>query len=995
MGKRKRNDGAEGSKDGDAAPHCPATVFVSNLPYTFKSSDLEEVFSEVGPIRRCFMVMQKGTEVSRGFGFVQFAVVPDAEKALELKNGAEVSGRKIRVKLAMQRLSLEQRKAKNAETGENDSNKESDIPPVKATKEISQSPVEEVKSVPAMISKKPMDEGLIEKNKSEPAKDFKKAVNIDDKAKSSDKQRVARTVIFGGLNADSAIEVFRLAGTVGTIVSINYPLPKKDFEQHGLAREGCTLGACELLFDSVKSALDSVKKLHRQKVKGQLVWARQLGGEGSKTRKWRVIVRNLPFKAKEEQIKELFSSAGFVWDVTIPPKSEEGISKGFAFVSFTSKQDAEKAIKNINGKIFAKRTLAVDWAVPKKVYDVASKSAASDEAAKNENDSDTDRESEIDDQNEENKNENQEEDFGKESEVSRRVLETLINSSAPKSESAPAHHDSESEADSTDDDESAELIEQNNNKKEMQVQKDVKKEVKSNNKEVQVQKDVKKEMKSNNKEALVQKDVKNNNKELPLQKDVKKEVKNESEKKKTAGDADLDRTVFINNLPFDATNEEVREKFSVFGKVESFLPVLHKVTKRPRGTGFLKFSSPSEAESAVSASNAAPGLGILIKGRALKVTCAINRESARRIEADKAKVEPQDRRNLYLAKEGEILPGTPAAQGVSEADMKKRETAAKRKAEMLQSPKFHVSRTRLIIYNLPKNMGPVDVKKLCVDAIQSRATKQRPVIQKVNILNNDKKKVEPGNKKHSRGVAFVDFKDHEHAIVALRVLNNNPDTFGPDRRPIVEFALENFEKLRIQNMRKEYNEKVKEGKIKTAQTVSDQRTDEKEERGPKRFKREKAQNKAVQNEEKKDRNKEEPKKRFGKRENNRNNKGAIKKLENNEKDGKMNKGPQGDETTGTKQPKIIAKKNAPNEGGPKEEASRKRKDNPKYDQDFKNLRKKQKNKNDSSGKEVVDKLDMLIEQYKSKFTKNRGENNEKKESTLKSRNGEAKKRWYE
>ena len=29
-------------------------------------------------------------------------------------------------------------------------------------------------------------------------------------------------------------------------------------------------------------------------------------------------------------------------------------------------------------------------------------------------------------------------------------------------------------------------------------------------------------------------------------------------------------------------------------------------------------------------------------------------------------------------------------------------------------------------------------------------------------------------KKHPRAVAFVDFKDHEHALVALRVLNNNP-----------------------------------------------------------------------------------------------------------------------------------------------------------------------------------------------------------------------------
>jgi nucleolar protein 4 len=94
---------------------------------------------------------------------------------------------------------------------------------------------------------------------------------------------------------------------------------------------------------------------------------------------------------------------------------------------------------------------------------------------------------------------------------------------------------------------------------------------------------------------------------------------------------------------------------------------------------------------------------------------------------------------------------------------------------MLQSPKFHVSKTRLIIYNLPKTMTINDVKKLCREAVISRAHKQNPVIRKVNILKNEKKSSSTAQK-HSRGVAFVDFQEHEHALVALRVLNNNPGT---------------------------------------------------------------------------------------------------------------------------------------------------------------------------------------------------------------------------
>ncbi|RWW15336.1 hypothetical protein GW17_00020829 [Ensete ventricosum] len=70
--------------------------------------------------------------------------------------------------------------------------------------------------------------------------------------------------------------------------------------------------------------------------------------------------------------------------------------------------------------------------------------------------------------------------------------------------------------------------------------------------------------------------------------------------------------------------------------------------------------------------------------------------------------------------------------------------------------------------------------------------------------------------KHSRGVGFVDFKEHEHALVALRVLNNNPETFGLDHRPIVEFAFDNIQKLRQQKAKldsiKENNTKSEDGK---------------------------------------------------------------------------------------------------------------------------------------------------------------------------------------
>lgn len=419
----------------------------------------------------------------------------------------------------------------------------------------------------------------------------------------------------------------------------------------------------------------------------------------------------------------------------------------------------------------AKRPIAVDWAVPKKIYANATKSTTkegtSTDGNKDDDNTDTSFVSEIDadavdETSHHNDNSEADEatfcsqgnvplstevDFGTEAEVARKILENLIKSSL-----------SVSNSEATD-----------------SVEKE--KAVNSISRELPAP-------------------------EITLCTYKKRYTKHQEHTSEDfiEKDDDLNRTIFISNIPFDIESEEVKQRFSVFGEVQTFVPVLHQLTKRPRGTAFLKFRTATAADAAICSANDANGLGIILKGRQLKVLKALDKESARKKGIENMKNEVQDRRNLYLAKEGEILADSPAAEGVSKADMEKREMLAKKKIEMLRSPKFHVSRTRLIIYNVLKTMTQENVKKMCIDAVLSRASKQNPEIHKVKLLKDDKKG-QASTKKHSRGVAFVDFKEHEHALVALRVLNNNPRTFGSERRPIVEFALEDLSKLKLQKVK--------------------------------------------------------------------------------------------------------------------------------------------------------------------------------------------------
>ena len=87
----------------------------------------------------------------------------------------------------------------------------------------------------------------------------------------------------------------------------------------------------------------------------------------AKEKKARLIVRNLSFKATEENMKGHFGKLGKVVDVNIL-KKKDGKMVGCAFVQYSNVAEAAKAIKELNGNNFLNRPIALDWAVSKERF---------------------------------------------------------------------------------------------------------------------------------------------------------------------------------------------------------------------------------------------------------------------------------------------------------------------------------------------------------------------------------------------------------------------------------------------------------------------------------------------------------------------------------------------------------------------------------------------------------------------------------------------------
>ncbi|KAF8515688.1 hypothetical protein BU17DRAFT_76796 [Hysterangium stoloniferum] len=697
-----------------------ATLFVSNLPYTATSVDLQTLFSDIAPVRSAFVVLEKESGKSKGVGYVSFAIKEDAALAVEQidKSGIVLDKRQLRVQFA-------DSKPQAPEDG---------VPAPKVKRPRQPNPVKSTAG--------PHDPLAI------------------------------RTIVISGL--PSAIDSKTLWKKVRKIDGADkisqWPVTSGSGEDDPTK--------AEVLFSTPATAQEAVSRLHAHVFKSALlsvVLKKRLESlaksSGNPSRASRLIVRNLPWNTTEADLRRLFLPYGPVHSITLPvgePGKEGGrpLAKGFAFVWMMSKMDAERAIEGANATTIGDQTetdsnskgkerlIAVDWALSKERWEV--------------------------------EKDKMQVDGGGESDG---VVGDDVASGSGEEDSGGSSDDESEDGhlgvhDGSDSDDGEET-----------------------------------------------------------QGDEEDEVPERPQ----LPPPETGNTLFVRNLPFTATEDELRTLFRSFGPLRYVRITLDAESGRSRGTGFACFWNKEDADKAIQQAellqaetggikvpvaakknpfkltsiltpdpSSSLAQSLVLQGRTLDVTRAVTREEAGRLrELGEQQRQKQDKRNLYLMREGVIFPNAPAASTLSTTELEKRvEAFNTRRALMRSNPSLYVSKTRLSVRQIPifatertlKRLAlhsirafEDDVKKSTRDALTADELREdsdghtaeaegedRPkkrkrkqgeratAVRQAKIVRISDR-IEPlTGKGRSKGYGFLELVSHGDALRVLRWANNNP-----------------------------------------------------------------------------------------------------------------------------------------------------------------------------------------------------------------------------
>ncbi|KAJ3277347.1 RNA recognition motif-containing protein [Borealophlyctis nickersoniae] len=827
--------------------HARTTLFVTSLPYTATSEELQSFFSEIGPVRSCFVVADPSSQdgpKNKGYGYVTFALPEDAERALkELKKAKFQGKRTLRIELALKKKVAEERKAAGPPAGQDHQQK----------------------------SKKKL---------SRPAADG--AATAESPIRKSPKRASQATLEISGLPEDvTKKQIYKKARKHGSVVEVVFPVVGDD--------DAPLPGVARVVYATNADAAEASKHLDDHQFKGVKIHAKDLSAEAKEAKKSRLIVRNLAWACKEEHLRKAFKKFGTITDCKVP-QAPDGKARGFGFVQFATVAEAEKAIDGVNGTEILKRTVAVDWSLPKAWYDRSVQE--NPENGPSEENGDTE----------------------------------MAEASSP-AESAESAESAEEASEGEDEDEEEEDEDEGDSEWPVDSPGETGRDADSDEDDVAVSFETGEDDEEEDDDEDDDEDGDDDDEDTEIVTEKATKGPRKKAESKLSAKVEENCTLFVRNLSFETTQEELNAAFSAFGPLRYARVTMDRTTGRSRGTGFVCFFKKEDADNCMSAyfkasqaaaaydapsevkndkknkkdapsvpsilnpepSLTAASTPFVIGGRFVNLSLAISKNEAQeKAQEGKVRRRAEDKRNLYLMREGVIFPDSPAAANITPSELSKRQKSyAERKRILATNPNLFISRTRLSIRNLNLKVDDKELKKVAKLAVKkfweevekgeregleqeviteeeklglgTPGPKRKYAVKQAKIQRSKDRMDATTKQLRSLGYGFVEFESHADALACLRWLNNNPRAFAPPpskpddiksgeegkegapisrKRPIVEFAIENLLVLKRRAERVKQREAAaqKKGDGATSGKRKREDGDEDEEGGEKRFK---------------------------------------------------------------------------------------------------------------------------------------------------------------
>ncbi len=542
------------------------------------------------------------------------------------------------------------------------------------------------------------------------------------------------------------------------------------------------------LFEGRKIKVEFAESRHRQESGQDIVKENTVSAGGREDRRQHVqppsklIVRNLPWTIKnEEQLATLFRSYGKVKHSTMPKKGG-GLSAGFGFVTLRGRKNAEKALAGVNGREIDGRTLAVDWAVEKEVWEGLQNGSNDMEAVDAEAGSTTAN--------------------GREDSVkSEDDVFVPVNDLPPS---------------------------------------DVDYGVTTRSEDKQESEDKDSEDSANDEPKPKQTDHSIFVRNLPFT------ATHDSLRDHFSPFGPVKYARVVLDQATQRSKGTAFVCFFNKEHASACLQAAHSLRPSTQHSGKTnkRAGSSSTKQSLLEDTSVDPSGRFTVDGRVLQISQAVDRTEAARLSFANTSLRnarDTDRRRLYLLSEGTVSSSSPLFEKLSATELKVREDSAKQRANLIKNnPTLHISLTRLSVRNLPRSMTSKDLKALAREAAvgfaadvkartrqqlskeelsrggkemreteKARKAKGKGIVKQAKIVFESReggKVAEGSGAGRSRGYGFIEYTSHRWALMGLRWLNghavesfkNESNTTPPRKairgrmkRLIVEFAIEN------------------------------------------------------------------------------------------------------------------------------------------------------------------------------------------------------------